>query len=318
MSPSLPKGKHENLDFQRAFWHPQAMNQKRWFSFPYHKAKKGPSWIKRREYLLGAGLIFFSLLSVFLFYQNLSLKREIAALKRAVVTLELREKELETQLDQLQKEKEELLQQALGSLRKRTSYVEKIIRQLGLSRHFGTARKQKALGGPYVPPQKEYEILIEKISTYLTKFSKVPLGKPCRGYISSYYGYRRDPFTGKRAFHSGIDIVARYGAPVRATADGVVWRVGYSRGLGRYVKIRHKHGFMTVYGHLRKYVVKRGERVKKGEIIGYVGNTGRSTGPHLHYEIRRWGRSLNPLRFIRAERRLARLNLPHRLPASQK
>ncbi len=259
-----------------------------------------------RHFWLYFLVIFSFALNILLFWQNKSLKSQLVSLKREIVALELREKELETQLDQLQKEKEELLQQAVGVLKKRTSYMEKIIRRLGLSRHFGTSQ-QKALGGPYLPPRKEYEILRERINTYLTRLEKVPLGKPCRGYISSYYGYRRDPFTGKRAFHSGIDIVARYGAPVRATADGVVYRVGYSRGLGRYVKIRHKHGFLTVYGHLRKYVVKRGERVKKGEIIGYVGNTGRSTGPHLHYEIRRWGRSLNPLRFIRAERHLARV-----------
>ena len=278
-----------------------------------HLKKRG------REYLLAAGLLFFFMLSAFLFYENLSLRREVRQLKREIVSLELREKELETQLDQLEKEREELLEQAVGVLRKRTSYVEKIIRQLGLSRHFGAGKGgKKALGGPYLPPQKEYEALVEKISTYLSKFEKVPLGKPCRGYISSYYGYRRDPFTGRRAFHSGIDIVGRYGAPVRATADGVVWRVGYTRGLGRYVKIKHKHGFMTVYGHLRKFVVKRGERVKKGDIIGYLGNTGRSTGPHLHYEVRRWGRSLNPLRFIRAERKLARLNRSFRLPATGK
>ena len=278
-----------------------------------HLKKRG------REYLLAAGLLFFFMLSAFLFYENLSLRREVRQLKREIVSLELREKELETQLDQLEKEREELLEQAVGVLRKRTSYVEKIIRQLGLSRHFGAGKGgKKALGGPYLPPQKEYEVLVEKISTYLSKFEKVPLGKPCRGYISSYYGYRRDPFTGRRAFHSGIDIVGRYGAPVRATADGVVWRVGYTRGLGRYVKIKHKHGFMTVYGHLRKFVVKRGERVKKGDIIGYLGNTGRSTGPHLHYEVRRWGRSLNPLRFIKAERKLARLNRSFGLPATGK
>ncbi len=249
------------------------------------------------------------ILVLYLFLENWQLRSEIADLKRQIVSLELREKELETQIDQLQKEREELLQNAVGSLRQRTSYMEKIISQLGLSRYLRQKKKQLSggLGGPYLPPQKEYEVLLERIEEYLSMVQKVPLGKPCRGYISSYYGYRRDPFTGRRAFHSGIDIVGRYGAPVRATADGRVYRVGYARGLGRYVKIKHAHGFMTVYGHLRKAVVKRGERVKKGDIIGYLGNTGRSTGPHLHYEIRRWGRSLNPLRFIRAERKLARL-----------
>ena len=249
------------------------------------------------------------ILALYLFLENWQLKAEIADLKRQIVSLELREKELETQIDQLQKEKEELLQNAVGSLRQRTTYMEKLISQLGLSRYLRQKKKRlpKGVGGPYLPPQKEYEVLLERIEEYLSMVQKVPIGKPCRGYISSYYGYRRDPFTGRRAFHSGIDIVGRYGAPVRATADGVVYRVGYARGLGRYVKIKHAHGFMTVYGHLRKAVVKGGERVKKGEIIGYLGNTGRSTGPHLHYEVRRWGRSLNPLRFIRAERKLAKI-----------
>lgn len=276
---------------------------KGWYLRPNSEEPK--STLSRHPFLV-ALLVILVVLNLVLFWKNSHLRKEIASLKRELVVLELREKELETQLDQLEKEKEELLQRAVGALRKRTSYVEKIIRQLGLSRHFGTTRR-KALGGPYFPPQKEYEILVEKITTYLTKFEKVPIGKPCRGFISSYYGYRRDPFTGRRAFHAGVDIVSRYGAPVRVTADGVVYQVGYNRGLGRFVKVRHRHGFVTIYGHLRKYVVRRGERVKKGEIIGYVGNTGRSTGPHLHYEIKRWGRSLNPIRFIRAERRLARV-----------
>ncbi|AEH45532.1 Peptidase M23 [Thermodesulfatator indicus DSM 15286] len=273
--------------------------------------KNSPSWLKGN--LCPLIIICLLLLSAILFYQNIRLRIEVkelrgkvASLETEIVSLRLREKELETQIDELEKEKEELLNQAVGALRQYDRYVKKVVRQLGLSHHFKVS-SNKAVGGPYLPPKKEYEILINQISTYLLKFDKIPIGKPVRGYISSYYGYRRDPFTKKRAFHSGIDIVARYGAPVRATADGVVYRVGYTRALGRYVKIRHAHGFMTVYGHLRKYVVKRGERVQKGEIIGYVGNTGRSTGPHVHYEIRRWGRSLNPLRFVRAEKKLAKI-----------
>lgn len=247
-----------------------------------------------------------ALACLYFFLLNLQLKAEVEDLQRQVVALELWGKELEAQIDQLEKEKEELLADAVGGLRQKTSSMEKLISQLGLSRQLAK-RRFKGQGGPYLPPQKEYEILLERIEEYLSVVQKVPLGKPCQGYISSYYGYRRDPFTGRKAFHSGIDIVGRYGEPVRATADGVVYRVGYARALGRYVKIKHAHGYMTVYGHLKKYIVKKGQKVRKGEVIGYLGNSGRSTGPHLHYEIRRWGKTLNPLRFIRAEQKLARL-----------
>jgi len=268
-----------------------------------------------KEFWLLSISLFLLVLSLYFFLVNCQLRREISLLQQKVVSLELRGKELETKVDQLQKEKEDLLLNAVGSLRQRTTYMEKLISQLGLSRQLRRSKnkvKHKAkapvgVGGPYLPPQKEYEVLLERIEEYLSMVQQVPIGKPCRGYISSSYGYRRDPFTGRRAFHAGIDIVSRYGAPVRATADGVVYKVGYNRSLGRFVKIKHKHGFMTIYGHLRKYVVKRGERVKRGDIIGYLGTTGRSTGPHLHYEIRRWGKSLNPIRFIRAERKLAKI-----------
>ncbi len=280
--------------------------------FYLHNPKEKNDFSIAKDKILYGALLFFVFISAVFFYQNLklraeisSLHREVASLKQEATSLRLKNQELQSQIDQLEKEKEELLDKAVGTLKKHNTYVKKVIRQLGLSRYFKTPKGP--VGGPYLAPHQEYELLVSQISEILTKLDNIPIGKPARGYISSYYGYRRDPFTGKRAFHSGIDIVARYGSPVRATADGVVYRVGYARALGRYVKIRHKHGFMTVYGHLRKYVVKRGERVKKGDIIGYVGNTGRSTGPHVHYEIRRWGRSLNPLRFIRAERKLAKI-----------
>ncbi len=261
--------------------------------------------------LLGVSIlaIFLSVLVAVLLWSNHELQQKIDHLKRQIVALELREKELETQVNQLQREKEELLQNAVGLLRQRSSLMKKLISELGLSHYVKklASLPPRGQGGPYLPPREEYKALLKRMDKYLSMIQKVPIGKPCKGYISSYYGFRRDPFTGKRAFHAGIDIVGRYGEPIRATADGVVYRVGYQRGLGRYVKIKHKHGYLTVYGHLRKYIVKRGERVHKGDIIGYLGNTGRSTGPHLHYEIRYWGRPLNPLKFIRAERKLARL-----------
>ncbi len=251
---------------------------------------------------------FLTAVVIILLWHNYQLNKKIVSLEQQIIALELRERELQSQIDQLEKEKQELLQNAVGLLRQKSTLMRKLMRELGLSRYVRRLGKvTKGQGGPYLAPTEQYKLLLERMDKYLKVMKHVPLGKPCRGYISSYYGFRKDPFTKKRAFHAGIDIVGPYGEPVRATADGIVYRLGYQRGLGRYVKIRHKHGYITVYGHLCKYIVRRGERVKQGQIIGYLGNTGRSTGPHVHYEIRYWGRPINPLKYIRAGRKLAHL-----------
>jgi murein DD-endopeptidase MepM/ murein hydrolase activator NlpD len=121
---------------------------------------------------------------------------------------------------------------------------------------------------------------------------------PVRGFITSTFGYRRSPASGSRQFHEGLDIANRVGAPVIAPASGTVAEVGYESGYGRYVKIQHGYGMVTLYGHLSKAVVKPGQRVGRGELIGHVGNSGRSTGPHLHYEVRVNGVPRNPRNFI--------------------
>ena len=118
------------------------------------------------------------------------------------------------------------------------------------------------------------------------------------GWLSSRFGMRKDPFTDQQTFHRGIDFSVRLGTPVRVTGDGVVVAVQQQRGLGRVVKIDHGDGVMTVYAHLDKALVKKGSLVKRGEIIAKSGNSGRSTAPHLHYEIRIGGRSVNPLSYI--------------------
>ncbi len=123
--------------------------------------------------------------------------------------------------------------------------------------------------------------------------------RPLRGRITSRFGWRKDPFTGKRAFHYGVDISAPVGTPVRAAASGMVIYAGWYGGYGNVVIIKHSLGYTTVYGHLSAIVVNPGQVVKKGQIIGAVGNTGRSTGPHLHFEIRKNGRAINPLRFVK-------------------
>jgi len=122
------------------------------------------------------------------------------------------------------------------------------------------------------------------------------------GYVSSRFGYRQDPFTGRRAFHSGVDIANRSGAPVKAMASGVVSFAGERAGYGLMVEINHGNGYTTRYAHTLATTVKVGEKVEKGQKIAVVGSTGRSTGPHLHFELLRDGKAVNPRRYLRASR----------------
>ena len=118
------------------------------------------------------------------------------------------------------------------------------------------------------------------------------------GWISSRFGRREDPFTGKQTFHHGLDFSLPLGTPVRATGYGQVVLVQRQRGLGQVIKIDHGNGIVTVYAHLDEVLVKKGARVQRGDLIGKSGNSGRSTAPHLHYEIRIGGRPVNPLSYI--------------------
>ncbi|THD74679.1 M23 family peptidase [Thalassobius vesicularis] len=120
--------------------------------------------------------------------------------------------------------------------------------------------------------------------------------------FTSGYGYRRDPKTGGRRLHQGTDFAAPVGTPIYATADGVVSEAGWSSGYGRLIKIKHKFGIETRYAHLSKISVKKGQKVSRGQRIGDMGSSGRSTGSHLHYEVRVDGKSVNPMIFIKAAR----------------
>ena len=116
--------------------------------------------------------------------------------------------------------------------------------------------------------------------------------------MASGYGYRNDPFTKKRRFHWGMDFTAKKGVPVYATGNGVVKRAdNRASGYGNHIRIDHGFGYVSLYAHLSKYNVRRGQKVKRGDLIGYVGNTGRSAGPHLHYEIFKDKKRINPLNF---------------------
>lgn len=118
------------------------------------------------------------------------------------------------------------------------------------------------------------------------------------GWMSSRFGFRNDPFTEKQTFHRGLDFSVPVGTPVRVTGDGVVAEVQQQRGFGRVIKVDHGHDVTTVYAHLDQQLVKKGDQVSRGDIIGKSGNTGRSSAPHLHYEIRIGTRPVNPLSYI--------------------
>jgi len=125
-----------------------------------------------------------------------------------------------------------------------------------------------------------------------------PLLSPTR--VASGFGVRKNPFGRGYEFHDGIDLPAPYGTPILATAPGVVVEAGWSRVLGRYVKVDHGFGYQTVYGHMSRIRVARGDRVQRGEVVGYVGSTGRSTGPHVHYAVIVGGRPVNPRPYLDA------------------
>ena len=131
-----------------------------------------------------------------------------------------------------------------------------------------------------------------------TQLADAPSMWPLEGSVTSSFGEREDPFNGEGAFHSGIDISAPFGTPVRATADGEVSATQMGSGYGREVTLNHGHDVITVYGHLSAIAVLPGQHVTMGQVIGYVGQTGRATGPHLHYEVRLHNVPVNPHKYL--------------------
>jgi murein DD-endopeptidase MepM/ murein hydrolase activator NlpD len=120
--------------------------------------------------------------------------------------------------------------------------------------------------------------------------------------VTSAFGYRKDPFTRRSAYHRGIDFAGDVDDPIYATAAGKVIRSGHHRSMGNYVFVSHGNGLETIYMHLNKVLVHNGQEVKKGQIIGRLGSTGRSTGPHLHYEVHKHGKPVNPKKYLLEEK----------------
>ena len=138
----------------------------------------------------------------------------------------------------------------------------------------------------------------EAFEERMSQLAATPSTMPVEGWFSHGYGWRKDPFTGLREFHRGIDIVAPAKTEVVAPADGVVSRAGRFSQLGKSLDVAHGFGYVTRYAHLHEILVRPGDRVRRGDVLGLVGSTGRSTGPHLHYEVFRDGRRMNPWKYL--------------------
>lgn len=146
--------------------------------------------------------------------------------------------------------------------------------------------------------ETSFSALQEHLLKQSSMLASTPSVWPARGWVTSTFGSRISPFTGYPQLHRGMDIANRVGTPVTAPADGIVVKTGFDTGLGKMVVISHGYGIKTTYGHMAEVSVKAGQRVKRGARLGAIGNTGRSTGPHLHYEVSFNGVSVNPSKYI--------------------
>ncbi|MDA8138260.1 MAG: M23 family metallopeptidase [Desulfobacteraceae bacterium] len=146
--------------------------------------------------------------------------------------------------------------------------------------------------------QKSFETLLSSLKDKRNLLAATPSLRPTMGWISSEFGYRISPFTGRRELHKGMDIANREGTPIIAPADGVITFADNGGLMGNMISLDHGYGMLTRYGHLVKILKKKGDRVKRGEAMALMGTTGRSTGPHLHYEVRLNGIPVNPTNYI--------------------
>ncbi len=222
------------------------------------------------------------------------------------------------QLERLRSQNQELreanrtFEQSLGDLQTKLADYETRTRKLAIVAGLDTLDGSEAGIGGEGTDGSDVDFLsyranrlsgkLDQVSKKLEErsrwISSVPSVAPVKGILTSTFGTRRDPYTGRRSFHPAIDIAAPPGREVRAPADGIVTRAGRIGGLGNAVYISHGFGITTRFGHMSRLAVEPGQRVKQGDVIGYVGSTGRSTGYHLHYEVHVDGQAINPLGYI--------------------
>lgn len=252
--------------------------------------------LKNWKYVLGGTVLMICLICATIIYVATTtannryeeqLTRKMEALEAARQSLALEEASSQLSLAQLQK--------SFDSIDSALSQINAKMRKRGLKEF---VPQLKNAGGP-VEDQPNYSELSKYYKTKLKNLDKklegLPLGIPHHGRITSPFGYRRNPFTNRGLeMHSGIDIKGRTGDPIKATAAGTVIHSGYKGQYGKVVIVKHTNGWETRYAHLSRTQVRKGQKVEVGQTIGRLGSTGRSTGPHLHYELLSYGRKINP------------------------
>ena len=221
--------------------------------------------------------------------QQLRLKLKVAKLELSNVR----------QAAEFKEEKETILSSAVSELAERSELIGRMIDSIGIEVPDETDNDGKNSGGPFIKLKdaKRGELL-NKADRYLKTIRFLPIGRPVDGPITSGFGKRKDPMNGESAFHTGLDFRSGRGSKIYATADGVVKKSFLNGGYGNFILIEHGNGYTTSFSHMQKRLVRDGEKVHRGQLIGYVGNSGRSTGPHLHYEICLDDKPINPYTFM--------------------
>lgn len=213
-----------------------------------------------------------------------------------------------------QEEKERLLSTTVSQLETRSKFIEDVITDIGIDIEPPVIKQSSKIkgtqkGGPFIAAEdSKYDELLYRADNYLKTLKTTPLGRPVNTSVSSWFGKRRDPLNRKNAFHEGIDFRGRLGDPIRATADGKVIFAGKNGGYGNFIKISHGNGYTTSYAHMHRLFVRSGERVTRGQKIGSIGNSGRSTGSHLHYEVNLNGRPINPAKLMKVANLTCKFN----------
>ncbi|MBU0485868.1 MAG: M23 family metallopeptidase [Proteobacteria bacterium] len=263
------------------------------------------AWMKSILIIVSLIFIVSTIAGIKYSIENFDLKSRLVNIEENLSSTTSQKEKLRTQVLTLEEEKKAQLNGAYGELNHRSQMIDTILDTLEIVPPQPTDSQENS-GGPFESLSDEtYEDLIFKVDRNLDTIKPIPLGYPVFGRISSKYGRRIDPLNQKSAFHSGLDLVSQIGTEVRCTAAGVVTDRGYNNTYGWYVKIDHGKSFETIYAHNKKLLVKKGDLVERGQVISLVGNTGRSTGPHLHYEIRYKAKSINPIKFMKIARYLS-------------
>ena len=256
------------------------------------------------------------LLSNYLYEKRLNeFKLNYVNVSKNLESLKARLVDLDVQIDKIE-EKDNAVRTYAGM-----PILDKDIRKLGIGGHTTSVGKFSDNLAPVISKEltmlemnveklsreinlelSSYNSIYEKVQENINRISRIPSIRPVEGgYLNSTFGYRIDPIDNVRRFHQGQDITVKSGTPIYAPADGVVKRAYYAGGFGNHITLQHGSGYTTLFAHLSKIKVKHGQNVKRGDIIGYSGNTGRSTAPHLHYEIHHKGKPQNPLDYFFSE-----------------